>query len=302
MKFLKLIIFIATLFLATTVVTGNAAEKGYHHLVVLGDPHIPGKNIEAKTKVIETINSWGDADVVVAVGDLCEDRGTVAEYESVYDFFTKLKKPLFPIVGNHDYLYEDQLTAKGKRHKGDAAIREAKLRTFREVFGVTEISYNRKVGNYSLIFISPDAPENLARISEKQLEWLRSTLESNKKMATIIFFHAPLEGTVRNENANFLAQPSGAIHDLLMAYPQVFLWVSGHTHTSPKDESFASAFNLYEKRITNIHNSDMNRETIWTNSLLLYPDKVVVKTYNHKKNVWLPEFERTVVTPRQSGL
>jgi 3',5'-cyclic AMP phosphodiesterase CpdA len=297
MRPLKLIIFIIALFLAATVVTGNAAEKGYHHLVVLGDPHLPGKNLAAKTTVIETINSWNDADMVVAVGDICEDRGTNEEYESVYDFFAKLKKPLFPIVGNHDYLYEDQLTAKGKRHKADAAHREAKHRTFREVFGLTEISYSRKVGDYYLIFLSPDSPENLARLSEKQLEWLRAVLNSNKKRATIIVYHAPLEGTVRNDNANFLAQPSGKIRDLLMESPQVFLWVSGHTHTSPKDDGFASAINIYEKRITNIHNSDMNRETIWTNSLLLYPDKVVVRTYNHKKGVWLPEFERTVMPP-----
>ena len=83
-----------------------------------------------------------------------------------------------------------------------------------------------------------------------------------------------------------------------MEYPQVFLWVSGHTHTTPKDESFASEINVYEKRITNIHNSDMNRETIWTNSLFLYPDKVVVKTFNHKKGAWLQEFERTIVPPK----
>jgi len=82
-----------------------------------------------------------------------------------------------------------------------------------------------------------------------------------------------------------------------MANPQVFLWVSGHTHTSPKEESFASAINVYKKRIANIHNTDMNREKIWTNSLFLYPDKVDVKTYNHKSKKWESEFERTIALP-----
>jgi len=65
-------------------------------------------------------------------------------------------------------------------------------------------------------------------------------------------------------------------------------------HTSPKEESFASPINVYANRVTNIHNTDMNRETIWTNSLFLYPDKIVVKTYEHKTGAWLPDFERTI--------
>ncbi len=84
-----------------------------------------------------------------------------------------------------------------------------------------------------------------------------------------------------------------------MQNSQVFLWVSGHTHTSPKEESFAAPINSYANRVTNIHNTDMNRETIWTNSLFLYPDKVVVKTYQHKSGIWLPDFERTISAPQR---
>ena len=103
-----------------------------------------------------------------------------------------------------------------------------------------------------------------------------------------------------NSNANtpdFIAQPSAKIHDIIMTNPQVFLWVSGHTHTSPKEESFASSINVYEKRITNIHNTDMNRETIWTNSIYMYSDKIIIKTYDHKKDAWLPDLERTILPP-----
>lgn len=296
LKSIFLFVFMFVLPLLHGVAAADTSEKAYH-LVILGDPHLPGKHIELKKKVIQTINTWKDVDMVVAVGDICEDRGTKEEYGAVKDFFATLKWPLFPIVGNHDYLYADSLNAKGKRHKADAETREVKLRTFRETFGLKELFYRKIAGNYLLIFLSPDSPENLARISQKQLKWLESELEINKQMATIIFFHAPLEGTVRNENPNFLAQPAGRIHDLLMRNQQVFLWVSGHTHTTPRDESFAAAINLYEKRVTNIHNSDMNRETIWTNSLFLYPDKVIVKTYNHRKGEWLPELERTFMPP-----
>lgn len=301
-KSIFLFIFFVVLFLPIGSVSVAASEKTYQHLVILGDPHLPGNKVEFKEQVIETINSWNDVDMVVAVGDICEDRGTKEEYAAAKEFFAKLKKPLYPIVGNHDFIYADSLDAKGKRHKAGSDTREAKLLKFRETFGLKDISYSKMAGKYFLIFLSPDFPEHLAEMSQKQVEWLRSELEKNNKRPTIVFFHAPLVGTLRNYNinanaSNFIAQPSGKIHDALMSNPQVFLWVSGHTHTSPREESFASAINVYEKRITNIHNTDINRETIWTNSLFLYQDKIVIKTYNHKKRIWLPEFARTISPP-----
>ena len=282
------------------VASSLAAEKAHHHIVIFGDPHLPGKHLDSKKRVVETVNSWTDVDMVVAVGDLCEDLGTTVEFGAVKDFFATLKKPLHPIVGNHDYIYADNLNVKGKRYRASSESSEAKLLMFRETFGLRDTSYSKMAGNYFLVFLSPDSPNHLAEISLNRLDWLRSELDSNRHRPTIIFFHAPLEGTLASYNKkantpNYIAQPSGRIHDLLMASPQVFLWVSGHTHTTPNNESFASPSNIYEKRITNIHNSDMNRETIWTNSLFLHPDKVVIKTYNHKKGLWLPEFERTVI-------
>lgn len=287
-----------------------AADKPYQHLVILGDPHLPGKYLSAKEQVIQTINSWNDADMVVAVGDLCEDRGTQEEYAAVKRFFAGLQKPLYPVAGNHDYIYEDSPGPGGKRIRGGSDSREAKLGRFRATFGQEETYYSRKAGNYLLVFLaveSPEhlaveSPEHLAQMTERQLEWLRSELQKERRSPAIIFFHAPLQGTLQNYNshvntANYVAQPAAAIHDILAGNPQVFLWVSGHTHTSPREGSYASAINVYDTRVTNIHNTDMNRATIWTNSLFLYPDKVVVKTYDHKSSAWMPEFERTIARP-----
>ena len=284
------------------VVQTDIASKTYHHLVVLGDPHLPGKNIEAKEHVIQNINAWNDVDMVIAVGDICEDRGTDEEHTAVRMFFDKLNKPLYPIVGNHDFIYEDILSSKGNRVRATASSSEAKLERFRETFRLPTIYYEKKVGPYLLIFLSADQSDFLARISEKQMEWLHTELDNNPKTPTLIFFHAPLKGTLHDYKSkantpDYIAQPSAIIHDILMKNPQVFLWISGHTHTSPKEESFASSINVYEKRITNIHNADMNRETIWTHSLFMYPDKIIVMTYDHKRGAWLPELERTILPP-----
>jgi hypothetical protein len=65
-------------------------------------------------------------------------------------------------------------------------------------------------------------------------------------------------------------------------------------HVPPTNESYRSAINLFEGYVTTVHVTDMQRERIWTTSLLLFPDRVIVKTFDHKKGAWVEELERTV--------
>lgn len=279
--------------------TASASAPAYHHLVVLGDLHLPGNNLAIKEHVLQTINEWSDVETVVAVGDLCENEGSFEEYRMFKSFFAKLAKPLLPVVGNHDFIYS--FFAKGSKSvRGDAENRGEKLRRFRDAFGLPSLYYSRTVGDYTLIFLSADSPGHLAEISPTQTAWLRQELERNRQRPTIIFFHAPLDGTLDSYNSsvntpNFVAQPEATIRDLLADHPQAFMWVSGHTHTPPTRESFASAINLYDGRVMNIHCTDMkDRSIVWTNSLFLYPDRVVVKTFDHAEGVWMPKLEREI--------
>lgn len=280
----------------------HAAGRNYHHVVILSDIHVPSKNIGAKEKVIRTIDTWDDVELVAVTGDVCAETGTLEEYAEVKRFFSQLAKPVCAVPGNHDFIYKDIQRLWGNRKETNPALLDVKLERFRETFGMPSLYFSKKLGDYLLVFLSPECDEHLAEMSEKQVEWLDEELEKNRGTPTIIFFHAPLEGTLwdgkaRFNNPDFIAQPAGRIRDVLMRNPQVLLWVSGHTHTSPEEESFDSPVNLYEGRIVNIHNTDLHRETIWTNSLFLYGDRVVVKTYNHKTNEWVPNFERTIPLP-----
>ncbi len=283
-----------------------AHEKDYHRIVIIGDPHLPGKHVAAKENVLETINSWADVDMAAVVGDICADMGTYDEYAYAKRFFSKLQKPVYPMAGNHDYIYENHKSSKGKKIKGSAASRKAKLQLFKETFALPEVYYSKKVGKYLLIFLSADdlSSNYLTKMSDSELHWLRSELNNNKKSPTIIFFHAPLKGTLSNYDEhinaeNYIAQPHETLREIILDNPQIFLWVSGHTHTPATNEDFNSKFNIYEKQVTNIHNANINRETIWTNSLYLYPDKAVVKTYNHKKGVWMADMERSIVSAQK---
>jgi len=281
----------------------GARDRPYHRLVILGDPHLPGRLIEKKEAVLETVNSWEDVDLVIAVGDICSDWGSDEEYRAAGEFFKKLKKPFFPVAGNHDYIYETPAGPDGGLAVAPRPVQEAKLQKFRETFDLPDYFYRRMVGGYLLLFLSSDHVDFLSGMSERQLAFFRSELEANRKTPTIVIFHGPLNGTLKNyrrwiNTPGFIAQPHEEIHELLKQNPQVFLWVSGHTHTPPSEESFASAVNVYDGRVTNIHNKDMNRGDIWTNSLYLYEDRVVVRTWDHQINAWLPDLERTIAAPK----
>ena len=232
------------------------------------------------------------------------------------------------MAGNHDYIYYDinpfnpnEKIAKGKHVvAASGTARRAKIQRFKESFSLPEIFYTKRVGPYQLVFLSTDHLYVSYRtaISDTQMDWLAAELGKNRGVPTIIFFHGPLEGTIGGENlvdndpANYMAQPQREIRKVLSENPQVFLWVSGHAHIAPTNANFNHPINLYERRVTNIHNPGMNgssylsekdkkgtkHENIWTNSLFLYPDKVVVKTFDHEKAEWMDGLTREVRPPK----
>lgn len=295
-----------------------AGRNAYHHIVVLSDLHLPGRNLEAKERAIDHVNSWTDVHSVVLLGDICDRRGTEEEYAFAKQFLSRLRKPFYPVTGNHDFLYEQDSFVQGNR-KGFPEERATKLRRFQETFGLKELYYSKKLPHYLLVFLSIDSLHSNyhAEISQKQLDWFAAELNRNKAVPTIVFFHAPLKGTLKGSNIVgllnhfFAAQPAESIRKILLDNPQVFLWVSGHTHTAPENINYVNNVNLYEGRVLNIHNADMDgrsfvshaglgvgmHDNIWTNSLFLYPDRVVIKTYDQKKGYWLEEKTREIRPP-----
>lgn len=287
------------------------SQQDYFRIVVLGDPHLPTKFnkpkeedkkeriIQSKLSVIEDINSWNDVSLVVALGDITAHTGSEEEYEFAKNFFAKLNVPFCPILGNHDFIYK----AKNKPLIR-CSLKEArrKIDKFKETFNLEKVSFTKEIFNYLLIFLSPDSIIGYTvTLSNRTLLFLKTTLEKNKQKPTIIFCHAPLEGTalkngkpIKNNN---VIQPVYQIRKILKANKQVLLWVSGHTHITPKEESFNAPYNLYINQILNIHNPDMDRRKIWTNSIYLYSDRIVIKTFDHYTKKWLDSLERVILLP-----
>ncbi|MBE0616372.1 MAG: metallophosphoesterase [Proteobacteria bacterium] len=301
-----LLVLLALLWIASPGLAETASPGGQkpYGIALIGDPHLPGKNLPAKEEVIRTINGWSDIDLVVVLGDVCKGTGTAEEYAFAKRFFNRLRKPLRLIAGNHDVFYEDEPDFEGRKLKASAATRRKKLARFAETFGMKEAYGTELLGGYLLVYLSPDDLETdlLVQLSEERLTWLAKVLAGHRDVPTIVFFHAPLAGTLTpyNERVNtpsFIAQPAGRLGELLRANPQVFLWVAGHLHVPATNESYSSPVNVYEKRVTVIHNADLERKLPWTNVLYLYPEKIIVRTYEHWQKSWLPDLERTIRPP-----
>lgn len=294
----------------------EAAERAYYRIEILSDIHLPVRSelvaeeerqqriIAAKEAVLADINQSADVDQVVVLGDVVANTGNTAEYDFAAQFFAQLHKPITFVVGNHDYLYKDGELTGGKRVRGSSEERLAKLQRFQEKLQVPELYHSQQVGQYLLVFLSVDAPEStcLTELSGAQLAWFKAELAAHAGQPTIVFFHAPLRGALSQYPAalkekNAVAQPAEALAAILREEPQVFLWVSGHTHTSIKNPDFAAPVNWIDGRILNVHNPDMDKERICTNTLWLYPEEVVIKTYDHTAKAWLPAFERHIARP-----
>jgi len=285
---------------------------GCHRIVVLSDAHYAhGTTPEAmeqarrKLRAAQDVSGWEDVELVVLPGDIVSKYGTCQEYDEAREFLAAIRKPTAVTAGNHEYVYADP---GGEFRHAVPHIQREKLERFKNTFGQPDLYYTRELGGYLLVFLSADVigGRYLTEISGVQLSWLEATLAANRAKPTLIFFHAPLKGTLEAYSPKIngdqrVAQPVEAIQGILAANPQVVLWVSGHTHTPATNPSYASPVNLYEGRVTDIHNADLGRETIWSNSLFLCPDRIVVKTWDHKAGLWLDNLERVITTRRASS-
>ncbi len=287
----------------------------YYRIVVLGDPHLPFKGsilkepakkqkiINAKENLVKDINKWEDADRVVVLGDIAGNTGTKEEYEYAVVYFMKFRAPVSLINGNHDYFFSDKKKDDGRLITATAEERLQKLEYFKKTFNLQNNYYTIRTEHYLLMFLSVNSPDSelMTEMSMEELDWLSKTLAVNKNIPAIIFYHAPLNHTLLNGNRPaegwLVAQPYRHIDRILKDNRQVFLWISGHTHTTPANKNFNSSINLYGKRILNIHCPDIDRQRIWTNSLYLYKDKAVIKTYDHYRKTWLEDMTRTVKPP-----
>lgn len=285
-------------------------KKGYR-IVLISDLHLPwrsknfpdaavGEKIFAqKKKMLNDIKSWSDVKEATLLGDFPARYGNEEEFLSVDKFLKEISVPYYIAIGNHDYAYREKPKTNGKLERGTHKEQIKKLNAFKKRYNMPALYYARTIGKYRLVYLAPDACGKLSvELSKTQLEWLKKEIATHNEHPMIFFCHAPLMGTLEKyhksiNRPNSTAQPDDTLSEILKDAPKSSLWVSGHTHTPATNPSFANdAINRYNEKIVNIHNPTLDGNGLWTNSLYLYDDKIVVKTYDHLKNVCVEKFTR----------
>ncbi len=315
-RFCKVFTLILALMLSWQVSTGCAKQpdkKAYYRIVVASDVHFPSKffsknkpvkgelMVRHKNQAVEDINSWQDVDLVAFTGDMIAKSGTEKAYQESAAFAMQIKKPKVFMTGNHEYFYASSYNTKKKSWRAKPEESKREFQYFHKYFETPQLYKAQRLGKYLLIFLSPDNPAARypTEMSSAELNWLKKTLAENKKCPTIIFFHGPLKGTLisytpKVNGPQYIAQPWEKIDAIIAANPQIKIWASGHTHTSPRNPSFHNKLNWYRGKVLDVHNPSWEGKQVWTNSLYLYPDRIVVKTYDHKEHKFIDRFTREI--------
>lgn len=276
-----------------------AAEKGLG-IALISDLHVAKSNEKSLSRLLKRVMGHANIDLVAILGDVCRDVGTTEEYALVAKALKPMKKvkEIVAIPGNHDFRYADTRDSNGKRVRGPRSLQESKLRMFQETLMPSDAGqpyyFSRRTHGHLLIFLPVDELGSgpLCQVSTPTLGLMLADLAVEPKVPTIVFCHAPLQGSyvkksqvLKPRDAN--VQPHDEMWRILEDHPQVFLWVAGHVHLHPGKPTFADASANQLKRrtggpVTCVHVPNVSPKESWYLTLRLWPEKATVHVYDGK--------------------
>ncbi|MBO0994318.1 NPCBM/NEW2 domain-containing protein [Bacillus sp. SD088] len=265
---------------------------------VLSDIHIRESSFSsnkflAALQDIHEMNPSSDA--LIINGDLT-NTGYSEEYEKVRNLLEQTPTPenIHFSIGNHEF------------HNGEG--NEINMERFKEFVNQKEVYFERTLNDYSFIFLGSeswgpvDAPtKDAAVLSDKQLNWLKDTLNkrSKKKKPIFVYLHQPLEESMVIQYKE--------LEKILSKYPQVILF-SGHTHRDMRKPNT----NMNAKRgFPVVNTASTYFTTFWPDQnwdesqglyVEVYDNKVKIKGRDFHRKQWIPETDYTIDLSSSSTL
>lgn len=141
--------------------------RRYERIVVCSDihygsktrePELRARKIANKKAAVRDINGWEDVDLCVFTGDMVQKTGSPADYKLARELTDRVKKPKEFLAGNHEVIYHRDLSSTGRLVPADPYERGLHLQTYEKTFG--PLYHSRKLGQYFLLFLSPDTLES----------------------------------------------------------------------------------------------------------------------------------------------
>jgi 3',5'-cyclic AMP phosphodiesterase CpdA len=185
----------------------RSSETGAFKVAFLADTHYFMDELE---EAIKQINAGSDIDFVVIAGDM-SDQGLTKEYIQFYDLAKQINKPVFTVIGNHDYLANAE-------------------DIYADMFGA--VNYTLDHRGYRFIFFDNIFWEKNAT---PDFNWLneQASAANASGMQPVLISHIPFFGDQYDS-------ASRRRHTDIVAQQNIKLSVHGHQHSysyTPVDEN-----------------------------------------------------------------
>lgn len=236
-------------------------------------------------------------------GDVTDDGkpGEFVAFKKIMSEVTDLDHVL-RTTGNHEF------------YDKDASDAEA-LRRFMEAFGQPKPYSSHVLGDLHVVMLADEqwktAPRNRewAWLTAAQVEWFASVLKEHRDKFTVVCLHQPIQETVLWSFGGNDFGGCGQVDQLraiLKQNPQVKLWLSGHTHIRVEEKgqtvkqggvtfaALGSTFYQFKSSAPGAEGLQKDFSASQSRMLDVWPDRVVLRTRDHEKQVWLDDLDVTL--------
>lgn len=249
-------------------------------------------------------------DALVCSGDLT-DHGEKEEWDNLEKTFSKYN-PAENIIlaqGNHDTWTEDDKYDLAKKYfiEYNEKISDRKIE---------HEYYSTKINGYSFIVLGSETDRTSAYISEEQLEWLETEMETASKDGLPIFVicHWPINQThglpetwgddEPEPDDGGLGDQSADVEKILKKYKNVFM-ISGHLHNGVTNENQVDVYTYVSVESDgSFHSINLppymyatirGRVSNGTGLIFeVYDNRVDIRTRSYSAGVWYTDYNYSI--------
>lgn len=256
---------------------------------VISDVHIGGalfSERKFKSALKDLKELYPNYNAIAIVGDSA-NSGRKSEYKSFMAILNKYKESNAEVMlsmGNHEY-YCKGFT--NREHEG----------TFVSETGMPAIYYDKWVKGYHFIILAPEN-NGYAKLSNKQLNWLKDTIskDASADKPIFVFLHQPFYDTVFGSDAWAGIENHEELYNILKMYPQV-MFFTGHSHYNLDNEKTMCKkdFTMFNTGAVNyiMTKGDRYEPINLSQGLVVevFDHKVVVRCREFSNHKWINKYE-----------